>query len=85
MYVKMTVTHTSGKNLLSTNQRNIIFQSLMTLTRKNRESLSIKCGFLASSEVRDKEVSDMCMVYECLCMCVVCVWILSECVCVCVV
>jgi len=44
---------------LFTQQSNIIFQSLVTLTRKHRETLSIKCYFLASSEVRDKEVSDM--------------------------
>ena len=46
--------YTRGKNLLSTNQSNIIFQSLMNLHRKHKELLFIKCGFLAPSEVRNK-------------------------------
>ena len=71
MYVKMTVTHTRGKNVLSTNQSNIIFQSLMTLYRKHRKLLFKKCGFLFSSEVRNKRnIWRTVYVFVCVCVCV---------------
>jgi hypothetical protein len=72
MYVKMTVTSTRGKNLLSTNQSNIIFQSPMTLHRKHKELLFVKCGFLASSEVGNKR-SIWCVYGVCVCVYRVCV------------